>query len=449
MDEFGSFPKTPTIKTDLPGPVSKELLAQQSVFETASRMYTSYFPIAVREGKNASIMDVDGNTFIDWFAGVCVIALGHGNPKVIGAIKEQLNSISHINELPTLARVDFLKTLQSTLPGNLRTQSKIMFSVTGGDACEAAISLARHVSRKRTVIAFGGAYHGTHGGIVGMTASYHYRENNYFGGRDVVHLPYPYSYRFPVKVKEGDESKVIVDMLKYVTDDPYSGVDPVGAVIVEPIQGEGGYIVPPDDFLPLIREFTAERNIPLIIDEVQTGVGRTGRIWASEWTNIDPDIMCVSKAIGGGIPLSLIAYRKEYDENLPPGFHLGTYRGNPLAIAAGAAILKELKEGGILLKVRKQGEQMLAGFQEMSSKSPLIGEVRGRGFMIGIELVRNGKEPATEEAKKLRNVLFKNGVLMHTCGHYSNVMRFMAPLTIEKDLIERGMDIFNKAILVK
>ncbi|MEM3852176.1 MAG: aspartate aminotransferase family protein, partial [Methanomassiliicoccales archaeon] len=350
-------------------------------------------------------------------------------------------------ELPTETRIEFLSTLQSTLPGSLKTESKVMFTVTGADACEAAVSLARHVTRRRTIIAFSGAYHGIHGGIVEMTASRHYREYSSFGSGGVYHLPYPYAFRFPFHVKKGDEASVVMDMLRSVTDDPYSGVDPVAGVIVEPVQGEGGYIIPPDDFLPMLREFTEERGIPLILDEVQTGVGRTGQIWAAENAHIEPDIMCISKAIGGGIPLSLIAYRKEYDEGLPHGFHLGTYRGNPVAMAAGTAILSELKKGEILSKVRSRGEKIRSFFEEMASESSLVGDVRGRGFMIGVELVRDGLKPATEEARKLRTSLFRRGVLMHTCGHYGNVMRFMAPLTIEEELIEKGLQEFREAVL--
>lgn len=436
----------PDIKTELPGPASSKLLDEQSRYETSSRTYSSYFPIAVKRGMNATVEDADGNIFIDWFSGVCVIALGHSNPGVLSAMQAQLSEISHINELPTEARIQFLKSLNSTLPGKLRNHARTMFTVTGADACEAAVSLARRVTGRRTVIAFGGAYHGIHGGIAGATASSHYREYTGFQSAGFYHLPYPYRYRFPFRVAEGDEGKAVLDLLRHAVNDPYSGVDVPAAVIVEPVQGEGGYIVPPPDFMPMLREFTEAEHIPLIVDEVQTGLGRTGRMWASEWTKTTPDIMCVSKAVGGGIPVSLISYREDFDSNLPPGFHLGTYRGNPVALAAGNEIIRQLSHEDIISRVESRGHRILSYLREVADSCSLIGDVRGIGFMIGVELAGANRKPATEEARRLRSELFRRGLLMHTCGHYSNVMRMMSPLTIEDELIDRGLQIFRDCI---
>jgi 2,4-diaminobutyrate 4-transaminase len=447
-EEFLSFPEAPTIRTQPPGPLSKKAIETQNRYETRTRLYTNFFPMAVAEGKGSSIKDLDGNVFIDWFAGICVLNLGHRHPAVLAAMRDQLEKIVHINELPTEARTNFLETLVSTLPGDLRNHARVMFTVTGADAVEAGMSLARRITGKRTIVAFGGAYHGVHGTVVGATANRHYRDYAGVPPYEIYHLPYPYTYRFPVKVREGDESKAVIDMLEYIIEDEYSGVSPIAGVVVEPVQGEGGYIVPPDDFLPMLREVTERHSVPLIVDEVQSGVGRTGKIWASEHYGITPDIVCISKSIGGGIPLSMIAYRPEYDEELPAGFHLGTYRGNPLALAAGNAILNHLKSSDLLDRVTSIGSSLKARFQEISADVPQVGEVRGKGFMIGLELVtdRHTKEPASELAKKLRSELFQNGVLMHTCGHYANVMRFMAPLTIEKQLLDRGLVVFDRAL---
>jgi len=197
----------------------------------------------------------------------------------------------------------------------------------------------------------------------------------------------------------------------------------------------------------MLREVTEKYSVPLIVDEIQTGVGRTGRIWASENYSITPDIMCVSKSIGGGIPVSMIAYRKEYDQNLPKAFHLGTYRANPVALAAGRAVLEELKNSDLLEHVRANGETLKKRFEEIAMAIPEIGEVRGKGYMIGVELVKDqNKTPAPELASALRSEMFQRGVLMHTCGHYSNVMRFMAPLTIEQDLLDNGLRIFEQSL---
>ncbi|MGC8547361.1 MAG: aminotransferase class III-fold pyridoxal phosphate-dependent enzyme, partial [Thermoplasmata archaeon] len=196
------------------------------------------------------------------------------------------------------------------------------------DACEAAVSLAKYQSKKNTIIAFSGSYHGVAGGIVNATANNHYREYAGSQNSNFFHVPFPYTYRFPWNVKKDDVSKSVVQYIEYLIKDNYSGISPIGGILVEPIQGEGGYIVPPDDFLPMLREVSDKFSIPLIIDEVQSGIGRTGKIWATENYGVQPDIMCISKSIGGGIPISAIVYRDDYD-NIPTAFHLGTYRGNP------------------------------------------------------------------------------------------------------------------------
>jgi len=443
-----SFKNAPKIVTELPGPKSKILLQKQDMYETSSRTYTKQFQIAVNKAIGSTIEDIDGNIFIDWFSGICVINLGHNHPVVNKAMVDQIDSLVHINEVPSEARINFLETLNSTLPGRMRDRSKVLFTVTGADACEAAVSLARHVTRKKTIVAFGGAYHGIAGDIVGATANYHYRDYAGLSAQNIYHLPYPYAYRFPINVPEEDISKTVVDQLEYLIKDPYAGPGAIGGVLVEPIQGEGGYIVPPDDFLPMLREVTEKYSVPLIVDEIQTGVGRTGKIWASEYSGISPDIMCISKSIGGGIPTSMIAYKQEYDNDLPPGFHLGTYRGNPVALAAGTAILNYLKSTNLLDSVRVNGEHIKKRFQEVSDDVKQIGEVRGRGFMVSAEIVkdRKTKEPNPDMTARAKNAMFRRGLLMHTCGHYSNVLRHMAPLTIETDLMDRGIDIFRESL---
>ncbi len=445
-ENWSSIMNAPLIKTELPGPKSSELIKIQNNLETSSRSYTRFFKIALDYGMGSTVVDVDGNIFIDWFGGVSVMNLGHGNPLILNAITRQLQKITHITEIPTEARIDFLKTLNATLPKGLKDRSKVLFTVTGGDACEAAVSLAKYQSKRNTIITFSGSYHGVAGGIVNATANNHYREYAGFENSSFFHVPFPYTYRFPWKVDKDDISKAVVDYVEYLIKDNYSGISPVGGILVEPIQGEGGYIVPPDDFLPMLREISSKYSIPLIIDEVQSGVGRTGKIWAIENYNVDPDIMCISKSIGGGIPISAIVYKEDYD-NIPTSFHLGTYRGNPLGLAAGSAILKYLQESNILSTVRKRGEIIKKNFEEIGEKNRIIGEVRGKGFMIGVELNSDeNKTPGTKEANDVREKMFKKGVLMHTCGHYSNVMRFMSPLNIEDELLEKGIKIFEESI---
>jgi len=363
-------------------------------------------------------------------------------------VKSQIDRIWHALEIPTEARINFLRKLHSVLPGKLRGNSKILFTVTGGDACEAAISLAKQVTGRNTIVAFGGSYHGVHQGIVSLTSSRHYLESSHTVRSGVFHLPYPYSYRFPLPVqKQGDEGKVILRYLEDLILDEHSGLDKPAGILVEPVQGEGGYIVPPNDFLPGLREIADKFQIPLMIDEVQTGFGRTGKFWGCEVTSTTPDIMCVSKAVGAGIPLSLVAYKKEYDEKVPEAFHLGTYRANPLAMAAGAASIDFIEKEGLLNHVTRLGEKARSEFQQIAASSSSVGEVRGLGFMIGNEIVssKQTKAPSKDTAVRLRRQMFENGLLMHTCGHYGNVLRFMAPLIISETLLEKGLEIFGRA----
>lgn len=444
-----SFEEAPRILTKPPGPKSKELLAKQSALETRAVVYPKAFPFAIDSAKGATIKDVDGNLYIDWVSGISVLNLGHNNPVVAAAVKLQMERIWHSLEIPTQTRIAFLEKMHSILPGNLRKHAKILFTVTGGDACEAAVSLARYVSGKRAIIAFEGAYHGVHQGIVGATASRHYLETSGAVRYGVFHLPFPYPYRFPLPVeRKGDEAKVVLRYLEHLLTDAHSGLEGTAGILVEPIQGEGGYIVPPEDFLPGLREIADKFQIPLIIDEVQTGFGRTGHFWGCELTGTSPDIMCVSKSVGAGIPLSLVAYREEYDTKLPEAFHLGTYRANPLALAAGAASIDFIEQMNLLKRVQQLGKKTISRFEQIANTSSKVGEVRGVGFMLGNEIVesKETKTPSKDLAVKLRRMMFENGLLMHTCGHFSNVLRFMAPLIISEQLLDKGLEIYSTAV---
>ena len=448
-DKELSYEDAPRIIVKPPGPKSKELLARQSQLETRAVLYSKAFPFGIDSAKGATIKDVDGNTFIDWVGGICVLNVGHNNPFVTAAVKAQMDRIWHALEIPTEIRIKFLEKIQSTLPTKLRGHSKALLTVTGGDACEAAISLAKHVTGRNTIVAFGGSYHGIHQGIVSITASRQYLQSAGTVRTGVFHLPYPYSYRFPFPVEQkGDEGKVVLRYFENLLSDSHSGLDNPAGIIVEPIQGEGGYIVPPDDFLPGLREIADKYKIPLIIDEVQTGYGRTGKFWGCELTNTTPDIMCISKSVGAGIPLSLIVYRDEYDQNLPDGFHLGTYRGNPIAMAAGAASIDYIQKENLLSKVEKLGSKTISEFERIAKISKNVGEVRGAGLMIGNEIVesKETKAPSKELAVQLRKTMFENGLLMHTCGHFGNVLRFMAPLIISENLTQKGIGIYEKAL---
>ncbi len=444
--EWLSFPDAPRILHPPPGPRSRALLDDQGRWETDAIGYPHYFPIAPKVARGATIEDEDGNRFIDWVGGICVLNLGHRHPKVVEAVEGQLAKIWHALELPTEARIDFLRELEEALPGGLRHHSRIFFSVTGGDAVETAVSIADFAQGKRGTVAFSGAYHGVHGGAVHLTSGRRYHATTSFPAGAVIRVPYPDPYRPVLGAHQGAAGTI--EYLEHLINDPYSGVDQVSSVLVEPILGEGGYVVPPDDFLPSLREFCDRHGILLIADEIQTGLGRTGRMWAVEHANVTPDILCIAKTIGGGIPLSVVAYRGDLVKELPRGFHLGTYRANPLALAAGAATLRVLRESDVIERTRLRGPKLLERFRSISHRHPSIGEVRGRGLMFGVEFVRDrtGRAPWGERAKAMRAALLARGVLMHTSGAWDQVLRFMAPLVIEDELLERGLEAFVDAI---
>ncbi|BBD72912.1 aspartate aminotransferase family protein [Sulfodiicoccus acidiphilus] len=402
--------------------------------ETTALNYPKYFRIAIKEAKGSTIVDVDGNVFLDWVAGIAVMNLGHNNPLVRRAVERQLDSVWHALEVPTEVRVEFLKKFKETLSFD----PKVLFTTTGADACEAAVKVARWKTRRRKVIAFEGAYHGITAGTLGLTFESEYKRFTQFYDDMVVRVPYPYTFRC-------DHQDCLNHTLEAVAEAVRLNIDDVAAIMVEPILGEGGYVVPPEGFLRGLREIADRWDLVMIVDEVQTGVGRTGKVWAHQWENITPDIMCASKAIGSGIPMSLVAYRKDLVE-LPRAFHLGTYRGNPLGLAAGKAVLDGLTEE-LLERVRTVGERLRTRFQEINEEvADGKMDVRGKGFMIGFELVRDEKRPWPEGTVAMIGALLKRGVLMYKCGIHSNVLRFMAPLTTPEGLLDRGLDAFASAL---
>jgi 4-aminobutyrate aminotransferase-like enzyme len=441
-----SFPDAPRIVVPPPGPKSRALLAEQARLETDAVGYPHYFPIAPRVAQGSTIEDVDGNRFVDWVAGISVLNLGHRHPRLVAALEAQAKEIWHALELPTEARVRFLRAMEEALPGGLRGHARIFLTVTGGDAVETAVNLADHAQGHHGTVAFSGAYHGVHGGAANLTSGRRYRSPNAFPGGSVIRVPYPDPYRPVLGADEGAAGTI--SYLEHLVSDPHSGVDSVSSVVVEPILGEGGYVVPPDDFLPSLREFCDRHDILLIVDEVQTGLGRTGRMWAVDHANVTPDIVCIAKTIGGGLPLSVVAYRSDLVKELPRGFHLGTFRGNPLALAVGAETLKILGEGDLLARTRHRGARVLERLQGFAERHHALGNVRGRGFMIGAEFVRDrsSREAWGDRAKAMRAALLARGVLMHTAGAWEQVLRFMAPLVIEDELLERGLQAFEDAL---
>ncbi len=443
-----NYANAPDVKIQPPGPKATAIRKIQEKYETHTVKYMKYFPTAWESGMGATLKDVDGNLFIDWSAGAGVINVGYSNPKITEAIISQARKLTHGLDVPTEGRAKFLERLIPLLPEGVREDAKVIFSITGSDANEAAAKVSRFIKNKQTVLAFEGAYHGMHTAALAMSSVAPLQRgiSPFMGG--VVRAPYAYCYRCPWGKNYGDCAYECLRYVEHLFEDPYSGLFEPAAIQVEPVQGEGGYIVPPDEFLQGLRRIADKYDVDLIFDEVQAGFGRTGKMWASQWSGVQPDMMAISKSIAAGIPLAALILKKEYDDRLPEAFHLGTYRGNAVGTAAGVEVLDFLSSSGIIERARQMGEVVKNFLTDLMNGSKIIGDVRGRGFMIGVEFVRNKgtKEPGPEIASKVQAECFKRGLVVLKMGHFGNCIRFVPPLTITKELIDKSLAIFAEGV---
>ncbi|MFW6124216.1 MAG: aspartate aminotransferase family protein, partial [Acidobacteriota bacterium] len=448
MNQFRnlSFPKAPLMKISPPGPKSKDLLRFQQEAESAAVSYPRGMPMALQRAKGATVEDVDGNIYIDFFGGAGVMGVGHSNPQVIKAASDQIRDLTHALDVPNPARRSLVKVLSSLLPSSL---NKLFFGgPTGSDAVEAAVKIAKFNKKRSPVIAFQGSYHGMTAGALSLSSGLAFKEDFLPLLPDVHFIPYAYCYRCPYGLEPSSCELRCAQYLDYILEDPHSGVGKPSAVIVEAVQGEGGSIVPPDHFIPRIREICTKHEVLLIIDEIQAGLCRTGKMFAFEHTQTVPDIVTLSKALGGvGFPISCVAFRKELDR-WPPGKHIGTFRGNVTAYAAGAAALEFMKNNDLADHASQLGEFMLSKLRQIQRDSQEVGDVRGKGLMFGIEFVRDRqkKTPAPEMAQKVRSLCHKNGLLIEIGGHFNNVARFLPPLILTKELALKGIEIFEDAV---
>jgi len=441
-----SFPEAPVIKIQPPGPRSKEHLDFQSAHEGSAVSYPRGMPMALSRAQGATVEDMDGNVYIDFFGGAGVMNVGHSNPLVLENVSEQLSRLTHSLDIPSEPRKALIETLLSFLPDPLQ---RIFFGgPTGSDAVEAAMKLAKYNTRRQTMISFEGAYHGMSSGALSLSSGLSFKEDFLPLIPEVHFVPYAYCYRCAFG-KESDTCDM--DCAKYVEhvlEDPHSGVGKPAALIVEAIQGEGGSIVPPESFLTEIREICDKYQIIMIVDEIQAGLCRTGKMFAFEHSGIEPDIVTLSKGLGGlGFPISCIVYKEELDK-WPPGKHIGTFRGNVIAYAAGAAALRFMSENNLADHSSNLGEKMLSWLKDIEKDSRIVGEARGRGLMLGIELVKDkaSKEPSPDLAQKVRTICHQHGLLVEIGGHYSNVVRFLPPLVLTEELAKKGIEIFADSI---
>ncbi|MER5628887.1 diaminobutyrate--2-oxoglutarate transaminase family protein [Streptomyces nitrosporeus] len=420
----------------VPPPAHEGILRRQALRESAARTYARSLPIVPVRARGMTIEGADGRRYLDCLSGAGTLALGHNHPVVLEAVKKVIDSGAplHVLDLATPVKDAFVTELFATLPRELADDARIQFcGPAGTDAVEAAFTLVRAATGRSGLLAFTGAYHGMTTGALAASG----------GAPDttVTRLPFPHDYRCPFGVGGERGADIAARWTEYLLDDPKSGVPAPAAMIVEPVQGEGGVNPAPDGWLRRMREITRDRSVALIADEVQTGVGRTGTFWAVEHSGVVPDVMVLSKAIGGSLPLAVIVYRSGLDL-WEPGAHAGTFRGNQLAMAAGAATLAYVRENGLAERAGTLGARMLARLQALSAEHPSIGHVRGRGLMLGIELVDpqapsacGAPESAVPPpdpalAAAVRQECLRRGLIVELGGRHSAVVRLLPPLTL-------------------
>ncbi|WP_189865792.1 diaminobutyrate--2-oxoglutarate transaminase family protein [Streptomyces poonensis] len=425
------------------------ILRRQSAREPAARTYARALPIVPVRARGLTIEGADGRRYLDCLSGAGTLALGHNHPVVLEAIRQVLDSGAplQVPGLATPVKDAFITELFRTLPPGLAGRARVRFcGPAGTDAVEAAFELVRAATGRTGMLAFTGAHHGTTSGA---------REAS--GDADevrVARLPYPQDYRCPFGVGGERGAELAARWTETLLDDTESGVPRPAGMILEPVQAEGGVIPAPDGWMRRVREITAARSIPLIADEVQTGVGRTGRFWAVEHSGVVPDVMVMSKAIGGSLPLAVVVHRDDLDARRTGG-HADTFRGNQLAMAAGAATLAHVRENRLAERAEILGARMLRELRSLGEEFPCVGDVRGRGLMIGVELVRPdapspaGSAPrsaAPELAAAVQRECLRRGLIVEPGGRHAGVVRLLPPLTITDEQANAVLDRLADAV---
>jgi 4-aminobutyrate aminotransferase len=436
--------KLPQIKTPLPGPEAQKVLALDKQFISPS--YTRDYPLVVKRGEGMIVEDVDGNRFLDFSAGIAVVSTGHCHPDVVRAIQQQAETLIHMSGTDfyysVMARL--AEKMAAITPGNF--PKKVYFGNSGTEAVEAALKLARYHTRRHRFIAFYGSFHGRTFGSLSLTSSKAVQRNG-FGPllSGVSHVAYPNPYRCPSGHRPSECAcgcgciSAIEKMFK-------TAVPPedVAAIVVEPIQGEGGYVVPPANFLDQLRQLADRHGILLIFDEVQSGMGRTGKMWACEHSGVAPDILVTAKGVASGLPLGVMVARAEV-MNWPPGAHASTFGGNPISCAAALETIRLLEEKYISNAAR-MGEYIFSRLADWREKHAIVGDIRGKGLMIGIEMVKSQetKEPNPQARNRIVQLAFEKGLLMLGCGE--NSLRLMPPLIVEREQADFALDVLDRCI---
>ena len=440
----------PSIVATPPGPQSLQLTERLSKVEppTSSVIPRGQTPVFWERTRGANIVDVDGNVFVDLTAAFCVATAGHSNPRIVQAIAKQSGTMMHsqggLN--PNRHRVELAEKLSERAPGELSVSH---IANTGAEAVETALKTARIFTGRHKIIAFQGGFHGKTMGALSVSSQNYYRNPFQNMLADTTHVPYAYPYRCPTH-SDGDDCYFCDGgYLEHVLTMPDSGVADVAAIIMEPIQGHGGWIVPPRKFVQKVRQLCDEHGILLIADEIITGFGRTGHWFGMDYYDVVPDIMVVGKGLASGFPISATIMSEEVADAWGPMMHTSTFLGNPVGCAAALASLAEIEERGLVQRGAELGDYFKSRLEELQQEHHLIGEVRGVGMMVGVEFVRDRatREPATEEGARVVDGLLQRGVIATNYGgSYHNVLKMSPPLVITKEQLDCAIEALNESL---
>jgi len=434
--------KSQHITTELPGPKARAILERDSAVVSPS--YPRDYPFVMSHGRGVEVWDVDGNRFLDFAAGIAVCATGHCHPQVIQAVKDAADRFLHISsDYWHEGQVRLGERIAELAPMHEPVMS--FFAQSGTESVEAALKLARHFTGRPRFIGFLGGFHGRTMGALALTSSKYTQQSDFFPTMPgVTHVPYPNSYR-PV-FAGADQGQAVLDYIEHVLFEANLPPNEVAAIVVEPILGEGGYVVPPDSFLPGLRALCDRHGILLVLDEVQCGIGRTGKMFACHHWDVVPDIMILAKGLGSGMPIGMTVAKKSIIQTWPRGAHGNTYGGNPLCCAAALATL-DLVEREYARNAAEVGAYAIGRLRELQARHEVIGDVRGKGLMIGMELVtdRISKTPARDLCSAVLHRAFRNGLILLSCG--ASTVRLMPPLMITKHDVDEAVSLLEESLV--
>jgi 4-aminobutyrate aminotransferase len=429
------------IKTELPGPKARDLLARDALVVSPS--YPRDYPFVMSHGKGAEAWDVDGNRFLDFAAGIAVCSTGHSHPAVVRAIQQAAERFLHISsDYWHEGQVRLAERLNELSP--FKQPAMSFFAQSGTESVEAALKLARYVTGRGRFIGFLGGFHGRTMGSLAFTSSKYTQQKGFFPTMPgVTHVPYPNNYR-PL-LAGADQGHAVLRYIEEVLFVHNVPAHEVAAILVEPIQGEGGYLVPPDGFLAGLRQLCDRHGILLIFDEVQSGIGRTGKMFASQHWDVVPDIVTLAKGLGSGMPIGVVVAKRSVMQKWSRGAHGNTFGGNPLCCAAALATL-DLVEHEYAANAGKVGEYFMNKLRVLAGKHVVIGEIRGKGLMIGMELVTDAasKTPAKELCDAVITSAYHNGLMLLSCGQ--STVRFMPPLMIRESEVDEGVELLDRSL---